>query len=98
MQLLGQHLIQRRNLSQRGPQRAGPQQRHGVGQQAGEPTKREAVQKIAVQPKLMFVVRLRGLDPGAALIAEPLRHLAVGRDGSVKNLMFTGGVREGCDF
>ena len=94
VQLLGQHLAQRRRRDWGRPRRACPQQGHGVGQQTGDPTKGQAVQIISVQSKLMFVVRLSGFDPRAALIKEPLRHLAVGGDGSIKNLMLTGRVRE----
>ncbi len=42
----------------------------------------------------MFVERLSGLNPRPALIKEPLRYQAVGRDGSIKDLVFLGRVRE----
>ena len=42
----------------------------------------------------MFVVGLSRLDPGSALIEQSLGYLAVGRNCSIKNLVFPWRVRE----
>lgn len=65
-----------------------------VCQEASRPSKLQAVEKVVAQAKLVFVKGLRRLNPRPALIKQPLRYLAVGRNGSIKDLMLSGRVRE----